>query len=73
MSRVEMSNTNSVDISTGEVKSPSMVGKLKVHLVLLHSIVLESFRGLIYQVFLLLQANQKKELPYLKVPRDVCL
>lgn len=43
MSRVSMSNTNSLDICTGEVKSPSMVGKLKVHLVLLHSIVLESY------------------------------
>lgn len=39
-----MSNTNSLDICTGEVRSPSMVGKLKVHLVLLHSIVLVLLR-----------------------------
>lgn len=50
-----------------------MVGKLKVHLVLLHCFVLESYEGLIYQVFPLQQANQKKRTPYLKVPQDVCL
>lgn len=38
-----MSNTKSLDICTGEGKGPRMVGKLKVHLVLLHSIVLESY------------------------------
>lgn len=49
-----------------------MVGKLKVHLVLLHSIVLVLLRTDIASLPTS-AGNQNKELPYLKVPQDVCL